>query len=210
MSESSGGDRQVAEYLYEQGRTFSEISRELGRHYSVVRRWLDTDFREKALAGSREYKERSRGTCKECGASTSGCNGPDHSPEICRSCFAARNKERNARLIEMWEAGKSARAIGKELDLAPGTVQTWVDKYRERYGLQYRMSPDRENWDVIERLWNQGLRSREIAERIGSTPNRVSAKVQAMRLASRSLPRRHRVRETSGASRALNRKAPND
>lgn len=40
------------------------------------------------LAANRANKERYRGTCRECGASTSGANGPGSASELCCRCSA--------------------------------------------------------------------------------------------------------------------------
>lgn len=43
---------------------------------------------QRELAASRALKENYRGTCENCGAATTGCNGPNSAPTLCLRCSA--------------------------------------------------------------------------------------------------------------------------
>lgn len=62
------------------------IARELGVSRWSVLRALEPDRYHRQLARARALKEGYRGRCEECGASTSGCNGPGKAPRLCSGC----------------------------------------------------------------------------------------------------------------------------
>jgi hypothetical protein len=49
---------------------------------------------QRELAASRARKERYRGTCRNCGATTTGCDGPGSAPELCYRCAPAVNNQK--------------------------------------------------------------------------------------------------------------------
>lgn len=72
--------------LYAAGTPMKRIARALGIGRTTVRRWVDPEFHEKHLAGCRRMKESYRGVCVDCGAPTTGCNGPGTAPDRCIHC----------------------------------------------------------------------------------------------------------------------------
>lgn len=77
--------RLQAEMLRAAGHSDGAIARELGVPRSTVQRWFDPD----CLTKQRERFKRYSGTCVDCGARTSGCNGREKAPERCYPCTTA-------------------------------------------------------------------------------------------------------------------------
>jgi hypothetical protein len=49
---------------------------------------------QRELAASRALKERYRGTCRNCGAATTGCDGPGSARELCYRCAPIVNNQK--------------------------------------------------------------------------------------------------------------------
>lgn len=77
--------RNAAASMREEGMIPFQIARALGIPQSTLRRWFDPD----ALSKQRARFSRYSGTCADCGARTTGCNGSRKAPERCAPCTAA-------------------------------------------------------------------------------------------------------------------------
>lgn len=67
----------------EESLTSQEIAERFGVTRSAVSSWLCDPDLSKQLA----RRERYAGTCVDCGAKTTGCNGPLKAPKRCAACF---------------------------------------------------------------------------------------------------------------------------
>ncbi len=82
-------DRESARLMREDGYLLREIAAEFGVSNSTVVRWTNDASAARQRAASRAAKERYRGECVDCGASTNGCNGPGKASERCDPCARA-------------------------------------------------------------------------------------------------------------------------
>lgn len=82
--------RHGTRYAYERKRCRCAACREAkrvdGRRKRDRRRAENRPSYQRELAASRAVKETYRGTCKLCGAATTGCDGPGLAREICAAC----------------------------------------------------------------------------------------------------------------------------
>lgn len=178
--------------LRAEGMIYQDIAAELGVARSTVAQWfVDPDGSK-----SRERKKRYAGTCEGCGGPTDGSNGHAKASERCQACRDSRYAERNARLVELWEAGVPTPEIASRLGMTEVAVRSWVDRARHRCGMDIslRKRRHRELWPDIERLWNEGLTGPEIAQRLGITEGNFYFMVQTMRAKGVDLPYRYGVR----------------
>jgi hypothetical protein len=101
------------------------------------------------LAASRALKERYRGTCKLCGAPTTGCNGKDAAPDICVHCspgyygprYAAARRGRGPvveRALALLDTPHRFSEIRDELGITNGHTGQMLDRLL-RYGLVERL-----------------------------------------------------------------------
>jgi hypothetical protein len=78
-----------AHRLHDQGKSFCQIAKECGTKYETVRRWLDSDYRERQQEKDRLRKAAYGRPCGVCGTRTDGSNGRANAPKHCRSCAPA-------------------------------------------------------------------------------------------------------------------------
>jgi hypothetical protein len=65
-----------------------EAARKAHREWRDRQRAANSPAYRRELGYSRRLKESYRGSCRECGASTTGCNGPGTAPLLCYRCSA--------------------------------------------------------------------------------------------------------------------------
>lgn len=100
------------------GKKLREIAEHFGCSVKTVHAWIsDPDG-----AKTRARKDSYRGTCADCGEPTYGGNGPDHAPERCHGCSAAKRKRDGS--DKVWTRG-----------LILGVIQWWADEHGEPPGI---------------------------------------------------------------------------
>ena len=82
VSERRRAAQLARHYRDQEGLTIAEIGRRLGRAEATVKAYLYDPTGERA----REVKERYRGVCRGCGASTSARNGKGDAYAYCKQC----------------------------------------------------------------------------------------------------------------------------
>lgn len=100
-----------ARRMREGGATIALIAERLGRSRTTVSSWLDPDHKAKQDRRRASYA----GTCVECGAKTTGCNGASKAPKICAACASRLTHEQRhwtpERIIE--QIGRFANEHGR-------------------------------------------------------------------------------------------------
>lgn len=147
-----------ARELRAEGLTYSAVGKQLGTSYQTIRRWLDPDYAEKVRqisraykaqhrkalrAYDREYDERHKAECPECGAEVNRrFNG-----EKCMAC-RADSRDRRARQIESWWAeGLPLKKIAERLGWTKGSLSREMYWMREvGYSLPYRHTLSAPKW----------------------------------------------------------------
>lgn len=99
---------------------------------STAWRWLDPEYNERQKQRSRDLKETYRGTCRECGGTTSGCNGPGRAAELCGDC--SRQKQRDNKIWTRDTVLDAIRRFAAEHGRPP-TAYEWL--YRPGPGYPY-------------------------------------------------------------------------
>lgn len=166
-----------ARELRAQGLTAPAIGELLDVNESTVRNWY---------CGS---------TCR-CGKPLDGSRGASSSTE-CWDCRAEPARERDRKLIAMWNEGVSAAAIGEEFDLDPLVVNTIAQNRRfEGWDVARRHLPNSkapERYAQIAAWVRDGLTNREIAERLGTSKESVGQMTTHARRAGYEMPLRVEV-----------------
>lgn len=88
--------------------------------------------------------------------------------------------ERNAQIIKLWNEGLSARAVAEQVGVSQPLVSSLILRRRASGEItRPKVSGPRneERNARIVMLWNDGLSSKEIADRIGVTKNVVLAAI---------------------------------
>lgn len=80
-----------AHRLHDQGKSYCQIANACGTKYDTVRRWLDSEYRERQREKDRQRKAAYGRPCASCGVPTDGSNGRDNAPRYCKSCVGAAN-----------------------------------------------------------------------------------------------------------------------
>lgn len=160
-----------------EGFTAVEIGERLGASDSTVRNWC--------LGG----------TCK-CGRPTDGSNAEKSS--TCRTCRASRHADRNAQIVEMWNAGEPTWFIAEKLGVSETHVQSYVDRARRLHGVSVDMrrlppAEKSERFALIARWIQEGKTNREIAGELGTTPGSVENMVYRARRDGFDMPYRVEV-----------------
>lgn len=170
--------------LLRRGFTGKQIAARLGLAKSTVYAYLADPTGAAASARKRRYY----GTCEDCGAPTSYQLGGV--ARRCIDCDRGRNADRNAEIIARWNEGEPEWYIAEEMGLRDAQVRGCIHHARRRgEDVALHRKRNRSDWPEIERLYREGLTYREIGERIGDSPQGVSAKVENMRKAGIDLPR---------------------
>jgi hypothetical protein len=106
------------------------------------------------LAVSRRLKERYRGTCIECGAPTTGCDGPSSARALCLVCSNRRITKAlrgtgplQAKVLAAIESGARFSEIAAQVGSSKNAVAPTINRLL-RYGLIERVSRGR--YRVIE------------------------------------------------------------
>jgi hypothetical protein len=91
------------------------------------------------------------------------------------------NKERNERIVRLWNDGLSASKIALQLNLSASLVDAVIWRRRRSHGdvtrsMAVRFRRDERNMKIV-RLWNSGLSAKEVAGLVGCTKNVVLATV---------------------------------
>lgn len=139
------------------------------------------------------------GTCKHCGASTNGYHGPGTASDACIDCSRERNKERNERLVEMWEAGGPTWYIAERLGMSEKAVTAWISMDRRRnsgkHSLRRLGGNARERWKQMIAWRKAGKRNAEIAELLGTTEASVRTMFNTARKAGFEFPNQPKLRQ---------------
>lgn len=88
-----------AHRLHDQGKSYCQIAKACGFKYDTVRRWLDSEYRERQQESDRQRKAEYGGTCLNCGSPTSGSDGRANAPKHCRECAPEANRKWNRDLV---------------------------------------------------------------------------------------------------------------
>ena len=148
MSVTRAEKARQAQALRDQGLLLREIAERMGAKLATVHAWIADPDGSKLRARKDSY----RGTCRECGAPTSGHAGPSKAAELCASC--------NGRL----QGGKN-RLWTQELVVA--RIREWNDIYGE--------PPAGPDWMPAKaRAINDPERERRFLDAKGHWPNVVS------------------------------------
>lgn len=133
------------------------------------------------------------GTCQHCGTPTNGYGGFGSASDTCKRCFNERNKDRNERLAEMWEAGEPTWYIAEQLGISETNVRKWIDNDFRRNGNDRRRqlpsSNAHERWKQMIAWRRESKHNAEIAELLGTTTASVSMMFAAARHAGFKVPR---------------------
>jgi hypothetical protein len=107
-----------AQELRAQGLRLREIAAEMGYAVSTVQAWIKDPDRSAEIARKNSYS----GACRDCGAATSGSNGPGKAPERCHACASALRLE--------WSRQRIIESIRGWADRygAPPAVTDWSPK----------------------------------------------------------------------------------
>lgn len=120
-------------------------------------------------------KAQYSGTCERCGKPTNGYAGPGLASSRCIDCFMVEHTqtERNAKLVELWEAGLPSSEIGRRLGMSSSAVCSWVDMERRKgRDLSRRFLPRGEKvtrFEYIGRRLRSGGSPAEIAVELGTS-----------------------------------------
>jgi DNA-binding CsgD family transcriptional regulator len=176
--------------LASEGLVLREIGERMGRSTSLVGQLLNDPTYEKTKA----RKGRYRTPCSKCGHLTSP-GGPQKTSGLCIDCRKHRHDERNALLVEMWEAEEPTWYIAEQLGVTEVAVRAYVDALRRVKGRNVPMR--RLGGDAEARArrheqmigWRrEGLTNAEIGERLGTNAAAVSAGFVLLRSRGRDIP----------------------
>lgn len=166
-----------AQILRAEGLKLREIAKKMGVAVQTVNSWLCDPDGSKAKARKASYT----GICSECGGPTP--YGGGRVTLRCGDCRRGLHVERDDKIAQRWEEGKSNRSISAELGLSEGAVHGVTAK-GVRSGT---LKPHRLGGDADERearrsqiiAWRrEGLTNDEIADRLGTSKASVSVMFQ--------------------------------